>query len=205
MGFKPTDNAKWERKLNITTGAGEYEKEDANHSRYEPTSYAVLERLAEAGYIGREDILADYGCGKGRVGFFMSYVLGCRTIGVEYSRPLFDAASENLETFSGRQKDGISFVCENAETYEVDEANCFYFFNPFSVRILQTVIQRIYESYYVNPRRMYLFFYYPLDSYLSYLMTEAGLEYTGEIDCRDLFHNDDPKEKIVIFRIDPPA
>lgn len=201
MGFRPGDNARWERKLNIITGAGDYEKEDSNHSRYEPTNYGVLERLAQSGYLSKDDTLVDYGCGKGRVGFFMNYTLGCRTIGVEYSEPLYEDALKNLANYAGK-KDGVSFVCQNAENYEVGEANCFYFFNPFSEKILRSVLRRIYESYYENPREMRLYFYYALDSYISLLMAEQELAYEGEIDCRDLFHNDDPKERIIIFRID---
>lgn len=201
MGFKPGDNAKWERKLNIVTGAGEYEKEDSNHSRYEPTSYGVLERLARSGYLSRDDTLVDYGCGKGRVSFFMNYVVGCSAIGVEYSESLYEDALKNLASYAGR-KSGVSFVCRNAENYEVGEANNFYFFNPFSEKILRSVLQRIYESCYENPRQIRLFFYYALDSYVSLLMSEQELAYEGEIDCRDLFHNNDSREKIIIFRID---
>ena len=46
-----------------------------------------------------------------------------------------------------------------------------YFFNPFSVEILQKVIAQILDSYYENIRTIQLFFYYPSDEYISYLMT----------------------------------
>ncbi len=36
---------------------------------YEPTPYAVLKRLAESGRITAGNVVADYGCGKGRVVF----------------------------------------------------------------------------------------------------------------------------------------
>lgn len=195
-------NGRWERRLGILTGASDYEKDDPNHSRYEPTSYAVLERLAGSGYIGRDDVLVDYGCGKGRVGFFMNYAVGCRTIGVEYSERLYAEARENAGRYVGRNSAGqVSFVCESAENYAVEDANCFYFFNPFSVKILRAVLGKILESYYADPREMRLFFYYALDPYLSCLMTEANLAFAGEIDCRDLFPNDDPREKILVFSI----
>lgn len=194
----------WEKKLGIKTGAAEYEKEDGNHSRYEPTSYAVLERLARSGWIGPEDALVDYGCGKGRVGFYMHYAAGCRTIGVEYDERLHALAMENLSSCTCRRgADGIGFICASAESYVPSDANCFYFFNPFSVRILQSVLGRIYESYYAAPREMRLFFYYALDDYRSCLMGEDMLSYAGEIDCRDLFHNVDEKERILIFEINP--
>lgn len=196
-------DAQWEKKLNIDTGAARHEKDDQNHSRYEPTPYAVLERLAESGLVGRNDVLVDYGCGKGRVGFFMSHAVGCRSIGVEYDARLHAAAEENRARFAGRREQ-MEFVCENAETFNASAASCFYFFNPFSVKVLRSVLGRIYESYYENPRRMKLFFYYALDGYRTQLLGESLLQYEGEIDCRDLFHNEDEKEKILLFSIGQP-
>lgn len=90
----------------------------------------------------------------------------------------------------------------NAEYYQVPESvDCAYFFNPFSVEILQKVIARILESYYACPRSMQLFFYYPSDEYIAYLMTVDELSFVDEIDCRDLFPGDDPRERIVVFEV----
>lgn len=191
---------RWEKKLNIATGAANHEKDDANHSRYEPTSYAVLQKLAESGQVGKADVFIDYGCGKGRVGFFMSHATGCKSVGVEYDARLWQAAEENRAAYAGR-RELVEFVCENAETYEPAGATCCYFFNPFPVRILRAVMGRILDSYYADPRQIKLFFYYALDDHMSYLMTEDMLQYSGEIDCRDIFHNADEKERIVIFTI----
>ena len=60
-------------------------------------------------------------------------------------------------------------------------------------------VERIIDSYYDNPREMKLFFYYPNDEYLSYLMTEEMLMFEDEIDCRDLFEGENEREKILIF------
>jgi hypothetical protein len=60
---------------------------------------------------------------------------------------------------------------------------------------------RIIESYYENPREMYLFFYYPSEEYISYLMTVEELEFYDEIACRDLFGGTDLRERIMIFRL----
>ena len=201
MAIHSTDGEKWERRLGISTEAANFEKEDAAHCRYEPTSYEVLERLAASGFLKREDTLVDYGCGKGRVGFFLNYAVGLKTIGVEYNPELFEMAQENLAGYAGK-RNRVSFVCENAETYEATGANCFYFFNPFSVEILQSVLGRIFESWYAFPRHIYLFFYYATDAYLTRLMTDDMLRFSGEIDCRDLFPGNDPKEKITVFELD---
>ena len=195
------NDAQWEKKLNIRTSAADFEKDDSHHSRYEPTSYAVLERLAASGRISASDNLVDYGCGKGRVGFFLNYVLGCGAVGVEYSESLCRLAERNLSDFSGKNRGRIRIAHISAEKYQIDDANAFYFFNPFSAEILRAVLNRIFDSYYEKPRPLRLFFYYALDEYLALLMTDSRLQFTAEIDCRDLFPGDNPREKILIFEI----
>ena len=168
---------------------------------YEPTPYSVLERLANAGYIRKGNILLDYGCGKGRVDFFLSYQTRCKSIGIEYDERIYEKAAENKKdaVSSGR----VEIELANAEEFAVPEtADCMYFFNPFSVEILRKVMARILESYYAEPRRIQLFFYYPSDEYISYLMTVEELMFIDEIVCMDLFPGEDPREKIAIFELD---
>ena len=76
-----------------------------------------------------------------------------------------------------------------------------YFFNPFSVEILQKAFARVMESYYEKPREMLLFFYYPSDEYVSFLLTRDSLMFLDEIDCRDIFPGNDPREKMLIFEV----
>ena len=197
-------DAQWEKKLHISTGAGDYEKDDAHHSRYEPTGYEVLMRLAGSGLIGKEDMLVDYGCGKGRVSLFLNHLTGCRSVGIEFDEALHAAAQKNLISCRGAsaRDEQVLFKLQSAENYILTQENCFYFFNPFSAEILRCVLSRIFDSFYDSPRTMHLFFYYALDSYLTLLASEDRLQPAGEIDCRDLFHSNDPREKILIFRID---
>ena len=96
----------------------------------------------------------------------------------------------------------VSFMLQNAENYEVPpEVNRCYFFNPFSVEILRKVMSRVIESYYNNPREIYLFFYYPSKEYISYLMTVDELEFYDEIACRDLFGGTDLRERVMVFKM----
>ena len=69
------------------------------------------------------------------------------------------------------------------------------------MEILHKVMARILESYYENPRNIFLFFYYPSDEYISYLMTVDELEFYDEIECDDLFEVSDPRERIMIFQL----
>lgn len=189
--------SQWDSKLNIQTVGRDGSHSDEYHHPYEPTPYSVLVRLAESGYITRENTVIDYGCGKGRVGFFLNQQLGCSTVGVEYDASLYGRAKENQFYYIGNPN--ISFVCASAENYPVGDADCFYFFNPFSEEILKAVLGRIMDSWYENPRELKLFFYYPSDEYVSYLMTADELVFQDEIDCRDLFAGNDPRERVLIF------
>ena len=192
----------WDRKLNIQTTGRDDSAADAYHHPYEPTPYSVLERLAESGYIDRDNVVVDYGCGKGRVGFFLHHALGCKTIGLEYDERIFLQAVQNSTSYADSQ---VTFLCQNAAEYELEDADCFYFFNPFPVEILRSVLVKILESYYEDPRTMRLFFYYPDDEYVAYLMAGGAgtemLDFVDEIDCQDLFRGKDKRERILIFEI----
>ena len=157
-----------------------------------------MARLAESGFFRKDDVVLGYGCGKGRVGFFLSHGTKAKTIGIEYDERIYRSALENQKTAKAKAE----FVLTRAEEYEVPaDVNRCYFFNPFSVEILHKVMARIIESYYENPREIYLFFYYPADEYISYLMTVDELEFYDEIECDDLFKGNDPRERIMIFQL----
>ena len=188
----------WDKLLQIKTTGRDDSNADRYRYPYEPTPYCVLERLANSGLIGKKDVVLDYGCGKGRVDFFLAYQTKANTLGIEYDERIYQGAGENRKTaVSGVRTE---FVAARAEDYEVPEnVNRFYFFNPFSVELLRKVMARILESYYEKPREAYLFFYYPSEEYISYLMTVDELEFYDEIDCRDLFEGTDLRERIMIF------
>ena len=190
----------WDELLQINTiGRDDLNADEYRHP-YEPTPYCVLERLSGSGLIGENDTVLDYGCGKGRVDFFLVYETKAKTIGVEYDERIYADALENQR--DAVSKAGTEFVLANAEHYEVPlSVNRCYFFNPFSVEILHKVLARIMESYYENPREDFLFFYYPSEEYISYLMTVSELEFYDEIDCGDLFEGKSTRERIMIFEM----
>jgi SAM-dependent methyltransferase len=188
----------WDKRLQIHTIGRDDLNADEYRYPYEPTPYCVLERLAESGLIRSGDVMLDYGCGKGRVDFFLAYRVNATAIGIEYDERIYRDAIENRETAVSGLK--TEFVPVRAEAYEVPpEVNGCYFFNPFSVEILRKVMARMLESYYENPREVFLFFYYPSDEYIAYLMTVDELEFYDEILCDDLFEGKDARERIMIF------
>ena len=188
----------WDQQLQIHTIGRDDQNADEYRYPYEPTPYPVLERLSDSGLIGAADVVLDYGCGKGRVGFFLSQQTGAKTIGIEYDEHIYRQALENQNTALSK----ADFVLTRAESYAVspDVTRC-YFFNPFSADILHKALARILESYYENPREILLFFYYPSDEYVAYLMTVDELDFYDEIACGDLFPGKDNRERILIFEL----
>lgn len=188
----------WDKTLRIRTTGRDDSRADQFRYPYEPTPYSVLERLANTGLIRKGNVLLDYGCGKGRMDFFLSRQTRCRAIGIEYDERIWQKAEENRN--SGSFVDKVSFVCMDAREFDVPvDVDRIYFFNPFSVGILQRVLARIRDSYYESMREILLFFYYPSEEYVSCLMEEDELMFYDEIDCRDLFPGEDPRERILMF------
>ena len=193
--------SQWDKLLKIKTTGRDDSRSDQYRYPYEPTQYLVLERLANSGLISKKNTVLDYGTGKGRVCFYLSYQTRCRSVGMEYDERIFSAAESNREhAVSGRR---VSFELTGAEEYAVptDVGRC-YFFNPFSVEILQKVLARIYVSYYENPREILLMFYYPSEEYISCLMTEEALMFVDEISTEDLFEVKNERERILIFSVE---
>ena len=178
--------SQWDKMLKIKTTGRDDSHADAFCYPYEPTPYCVLERLANSGLIQKKQTVLDYGTGKGRVCFFLSYQTRCHSVGIEYDERIFAGAEQNRENaVSGAR---TQFVLANAENYEVPSNVSFcYFFNPFSLEILQKVMHKM--------------FYYPSDEYVSFLMTQDELMFSDEIDCRDLFDGNDSREKILVFDV----
>ena len=187
----------WDQRLQIKTIGRDASNADEYRYPYEPTPYSVLERLVEQCLIREDDVVLDYGCGKGRVDFFLSYRTKAATIGIEYDSHIYEYACRNRKTAT--QKAKADFILTSAEEYAVPpKVNRCFFFNPFSPEILQKVMARILESWYEKPREMFLIFYYIFDNYASYLMSVNELEYYDEIRC-----GGDPKNRILIFRLPP--
>ena len=190
----------WDKRLQIHTIGRDASHADEYRFPYEPTPYAVLERLAESGLLTEGNTLLDYGCGKGRVDFFLSFRTKTETIGIEYDPSIYESAAENQKTALPGAT--TTFLLTSAECYEVPaRVDRCYFFNPFSAQLLHKAMARILDSYYEAPRQILLFFYYPSDEYVSYLMTVEELDFYDEISCHDLFPNQDSRERILIFSL----
>lgn len=187
----------WDLELNISTESVDYSAEDSQNYGYDPTPYVVLEELVGRGILSEDDVVVDYGCGKGRVEFFLESQVGCRMIGIDFSKKLLGDALRNLESYGGSER--IVFVNSRAEEYCPDEANRFYLFNPFSTKVFREVLERIGESHSRNPREILIFFYYSTIEYKLYLPTEPRLKLIESLHFSKEMINDSVAARLDIF------
>ena len=189
-----------DRFLKIKTNGRDDSNSNFINYPYEATPYCVLHILANSEHIRKKDKLIDFGCGKGRVSFYLSYSRKVSMIGVEYDERLYNAALENKKRCISASK--VEFIYSNASDYEIeDDVTGAYFFNPFSVEILKEVISNIKKSILESDREFKLFFYYPSKEYLQYLDSERDIVFVEDIECYDLFNEYDSREYIKVYRI----
>ena len=160
---------------------------------YEPTSYLVLDRMHEKGMFSDINLLVDYGCGKGRVPFYIAYYCERAAIGVESEDDFYKVAEKNRENF--KLSGLVEFVHMKAEDYVVpDRADVFFFFHPFSETVLEKVLGNIEESHQRCRRRIRLIMYYMTAEYIKLMKNHPEYELISKTDCRDLFKNRDGRD-----------
>lgn len=189
-----------DRHLKIKTNGRDDSNSNFINYPYEATPYVVLQVLANSGYIRKNDRIIDYGCGKGRVSFYLAYSNKCNMLGVEYDPRLYNSAIENKKrAISGNR---VEFICSNASDFEVpNDVKGAYFFNPFSIHVLKDVLNKLKGSKQKLDRDIYLYFYYPSKEYLNILDEDIDIVHIEDIDCMDLFDSKDKREIIAIYKI----
>lgn len=189
-----------DKQLNIDTCGIDKSCEDNEHWAYEPTPYDVLDLIIDSGYLRKADHIVDMGAGKGRVCIYVADQLGCRATGVEYDTNIYNQALNNLRNMKSDAQ--VDFCNQSAEKYEFSgEETVVFFFNPFSEKILETVLANVEKSYCDRQRDIKLIFYYPSLEFVGRLMTKDYLEFVDEIDCSHLYKDNKGRECIMIFRI----
>ena len=194
----------YDKLLRIKTGGNQELPNGFHYYRYEPTPYAALEQLFASYDITSNKRLVDFGCGKGRLNFFVHYLFQACVVGVEMNDTFYHNAQENLQSYIRRTRvinGQIQFYHCLAEDYRVRPSDdSFYFFNPFSVQIFMKVVGNILKSFESAPRALNLLLYYPSDDYIFFLENETPFELQMEVPLRGLsVHN--PYERFAIYQL----
>lgn len=187
--------------LGIQTEEIQTDGKDTFHKhRYEPTPYSVLDTLFASYSPRKNDRFVDYGCGLGRLNFYLENKYSLYSTGVELSKEYYERALQNKESYNGK-KDNIHFVHCAAEDYVVSPLDTvFYFFNPFSVNIFRRVIQQILLSWQEHPRTLTLILYYPEDDSIFYLEQHTSFCRMDEIAAGEEIRSD-RRERLCLYEL----
>lgn len=169
-----------------TIGIREWGRDlDNLYNRYEATPYHALNRLFAKYSFDEGDRVVDFGCGRGRVTFYMHHHFNVAVTGVEANDKTFDELMKNEEVYRRKMNDKcapLQFDFALAEQYDVhDDDNVFYFFNPFSLKIFRKVVNNILHSLKRRKRRMDLILYYPLPEFIRFLQNKTPFELMNRI------------------------
>ncbi|CAH2716807.1 hypothetical protein BACCIP111895_03995 [Neobacillus rhizosphaerae] len=196
----------YDKLLNIKTrGEQQGFHKSLHYHRYEPTPYSALEELFRHYEVESSDRVVDFGCGKGRLNFYIEYFFHASVVGVEMDGTLFQAAVENRGSYVRRTKnslDKIQFHCCLAEEYEIDSRdNRFYFFNPFSIQVFRKIVNNILLSVEESERNIELVLYYPSEDYIYFLENHTSFELKREVQLPYLYEHN-PNERFLIYRLE---
>jgi len=186
-----------------TTILGSQPNQSLHYNHYEATPYSILNVLFDAYSLKRSDGFVDFGCGKGRIMFYVHDRFQCAVTGIEMNEQLYQDTLVNLASYTRkvRKKNGAIRVerCL-AENYKIAVTeNQFYFFNPFSVQIFRKVVDNILLSVEQKNRDTDIILYYPTAAYIEYLETNTPFKLLKEVQIPGHYeiNNDD---RFLIFR-----
>ncbi len=170
----------------------------------ESTEYEVLDKLVKEFQPPKGSKLIDFGCGTGRALLYLHYYWNIKSIGIELMDEAFDILEINYDNYLDKINElniphqDLDIFQTFAEHYEIEkDANIFYFFNPFSPKIFQAVINNILNSLIIYPRDVYIILYYPDRKYLEYVSDKTQFKLYKSIDINS---KEDNREKILIFK-----
>ncbi|MGG1675686.1 methyltransferase [Neobacillus sp. NRS-1170] len=175
-----------------------------HYHRYEPTPYSALEVLFDHYKLKSSDYIVDFGCGKGRLNFYIHYLFHAHVLGVELDKSLFQDAIENRKSYARKHNgmDHIHFVCCLAEEYQINSSeNRFYFFNPFSIQVFRNIINNILRSVEEAVRDVEIVLYYPSEDYIYFLENQTAFEMMQEIKLPHVYEHN-PNERFLIYRLE---
>lgn len=190
----------YDKLLGVSTDLEQTDYEGGDYFAFQSTGYSSLEKIFNSLDMNQYDSLVDFGCGLGRVLFFVSHRYMCRVTGVEYDPDLYELLLDNAEYYHvrfGGQREKFTLLNQKAEEYEIKpEDNYFYFFNPFHWEILSSIVENILASVQESPRKIYLIFYYCTPEYIR-MMRKYPLKLKEAIRLNAYFL--DPDEKCYIY------
>lgn len=187
-----------------TSGLREWKKQ-TDYNRYEATPYRALNQLFQSYKIRPTDQVVDFGCGRGRVAFYIHYHYNIPVTGIEVNDLTFEEAIKNKAIYKNKNKHlsaPIHFEFGLAENYPIHpKDNVFYFFNPFSITIFKKVVRNILLSVKKHKRTVDIILYYPLPEFKKFLKEETPFKLINKIKA---YKEHGQYGKFLIYRLREP-
>lgn len=199
------DEQYYEELLNIKTSVEQkIFYQSLHYSSYEPTPYSALEILSEQYNFTAEDNVIDFGCGKGRLNFYINHFFDSSVTGIEMNTFFYKEAIDNKRSYLKKHEknnDKINFLNCIAEEYNINPSdNKFYFFNPFSIHIFIKIIENILISVEEYKRTVDVILYYSSEEYMYYLNDNTPFVLFNEIKLPYLYDKN-PRECFLVYRL----
>jgi SAM-dependent methyltransferase len=154
-----------ERKFGVST-RGLIQAPELGVANADAVGYSALEyeyllwALPAIPFPAEEVVFLDYGAGKGRALAAAAARPFRKVIGVEISGELVEIARHNLARLKRRRSGQVEIHHADAAAFAVpDDANVFFFFNPFSGATLARVVERIRGSWTAHPREVFFIYF----------------------------------------------
>lgn len=168
-----------DRRLGIDAAA-KHVLQASNEQRnnpYDSLSHRALEQLTGRMAPGRQDIIYDIGCGKGRMICFFAQLNIARCVGIELDSVLARAATRNVARLRGG-RDKVTVIEGDAADQDYSDASIVVMNNPFGAEVMRAVLARLTASLRSNPRRLRIYYCGPaqlrvLSDFPAFTLTEA--------------------------------
>lgn len=164
-----------EKKYNIdTTGADELSSLDkkgidiSHATIYMPASYDSMEDIFGRLVKGEQHHFIDIGCGKGRAMVVAAHFGFNKITGIDFSKELCKAATENMEKVK-KKFPSINYQVINNDAFYYaipKDADTIFLFNPFDDTIMAAVVNNIRETIKKTPRKITVIYLNPVHKHL---------------------------------------
>lgn len=134
---------------------------DQEIHNYGETPLTVFAHIAKECHFSSADHILDMGCGRGKGVFFLSHLLNCPAVGVDWIPSFIENAQRIAEEMQPRPK--VTFYCEEIVQVDLSAFTVIYLYGTgFNDALIETLVRR-FEL--LSPRVKILTVSYPLAEY----------------------------------------